>query len=66
MNKIVPPGYAVAPAEIRRLTEELRKARAKELEGAPERDRARIEKEIAKEVSRLLKPRCKHPFGALW
>ena len=52
MNRIVPPGYAVPQKEILRLTEELRQARAGELAKASEKDRARIEKEISREVQR--------------
>jgi hypothetical protein len=52
MKQIVPPGYAVPQKEIQRLTEELRQARAGELAQASEKDRARIEKEISREVRR--------------
>jgi len=44
MKPIVPSGYAVPKHEIERLTEELRQARASELAGASDQDRARIEK----------------------
>jgi len=52
MRPIVPSGYAVPQKEIQRLTEELRQARAGELAQASEKDRARIEKEISREVRR--------------
>jgi len=52
MKQIVPLGYAVPKKEIERLTEELRQARAGELATASEKDRARIEKEISREVRR--------------
>ena len=52
MKQIVPPGYAVPKKDIQRLTEELRQARAGELATASEKDRARIEKEISREVRR--------------
>ena len=52
MRPIVPPGYAVPKQEIERLTGELRQARAGELARASEKDRARIEKEISREVRR--------------
>jgi hypothetical protein len=54
MKQIVPPGYAVPQKEIQRLTEELRQARAGELAAASEKDRARIEKEITREVRRKI------------
>ena len=58
MKPIVPPGYAVPQQEIQRLTEELRRTRAGELANASEKDRARIEKEISREVRiKLTKPR---------
>jgi hypothetical protein len=50
MSKIVPTGYAVPQKEIQRLTEELRQARAAELAGASEKDRARIAKEISRQA----------------
>jgi hypothetical protein len=52
MKQIVPPGYAVPQKEIQRLTQELRQSRAGELAQASEKDRARIEKEISREVRR--------------
>jgi hypothetical protein len=52
MRQIVPPGYAVPQKEIQRLTDELRQARAGELAAASGKDRARIEKEITREVRR--------------
>ena len=52
MRPIVPPGYAVPQKEMQRLTEELRQARAGELAKASAKDRARIEKEISREVRR--------------
>jgi hypothetical protein len=55
MKQIVPPGYAVPKVEIDRLTNALREARAVELAGASERDRARIEKEIRRQVQRKIK-----------
>jgi len=54
MRPIVPPGYAVPKQEIERLTGELRHARAGELAKASEKDRARIEKEISREVRRKI------------
>jgi len=54
MKQIVPAGYAVAKQDIQRLTEELRQARAGELATASEKDRARIEKEINREVQRKI------------
>ena len=54
MRPIVPPGYAVPKQEIERLTGELRQARAGELARASEKDRARIEKEINREVQRKI------------
>jgi F0F1-type ATP synthase epsilon subunit len=54
MKQIVPPGYAIPKAEIDRLTEELRKARAEELACGSEKDRARIEMEIRRAVRRKL------------
>jgi hypothetical protein len=63
MKSIVPPGYAVPQQEIQRLTEQLRQARAGELAGASEEVRARIEKEISREVrKKLTKP---HGLGAV-
>jgi hypothetical protein len=59
MRQIVPAGYAVPQKEILRLTEELRQARAVELAQASEKDRARIEKEISREVRR----RSTRPHG---
>jgi hypothetical protein len=52
MKAIVPPGYAVPKKEIARLTEELRQTRSAELARADDKGRARIEKEIAREVQR--------------
>ena len=52
MRQIVPAGYAVPQKEIQRLTEELRQTRAGELATASEKGRARIEKEISREVRR--------------
>jgi hypothetical protein len=52
MKAIVPPGYAVPKKEIERLTAELRQARAAELAKADDKRRARIEKEISREVQR--------------
>jgi len=54
MKQIVPPGYAVPQKEIQRLTQELRQSRAGELAQASEKDRARIEKEINREVQRKI------------
>jgi len=54
MKPIVPSGYAVPKHEIERLTEELRQARASELAGASDQDRARIEKQIKLEVRRKI------------
>jgi len=54
MKQIVPPGYAVPKQDIQRLTEELRQTRAGELATASEKDRARIEKEISREVRRRI------------
>ena len=52
MKAIVPAGYAVPKKEIERLTAELRESRAPDLAKANEKQRARIEKEIAREVRR--------------
>jgi hypothetical protein len=54
MKQIVPPGYAVPKQDIQRLTEELRQTRAGELATASEKGRARIEKEISREVRRKI------------
>jgi hypothetical protein len=64
MKPIVPLGYAVPKHEIERLTEEARQARAAELAGASEQDRARIEKQIKREVSRKLRSRI--GWSGLW
>jgi hypothetical protein len=64
MSQIVPTGYAVPKKEIQRLTEELRQTRAGELAGASEKDRARIEKEISREV-RLKLTKGRHLDGRI-
>jgi hypothetical protein len=69
MRQIVPSGYAVPKAEIQRLTEELRQARAGELAKASDKDRARIEKEISREVKRkitAIHPPHHSDSGILW
>lgn len=55
MNQIVPRGYAIPKVDIKRLTEELRASRSQELANASERDRARIEKEIERDVQSKIK-----------
>jgi hypothetical protein len=52
MNQIVPRGYAIPKADIKRLTEA---SRSQELATASERDRARIEKEIERDVQSKIK-----------
>jgi DNA-binding transcriptional MerR regulator len=61
MKDIVPSGYAVPREEIKRLMDELRQSRAAELASATEHDRARIDKEIRREVERKIHKL--HPRG---
>jgi BMFP domain-containing protein YqiC len=56
MRQIVEHGYAIPKAEIDRLTQELRKARADELANASPERRKEIEKEIHRAVQQKLKP----------
>jgi hypothetical protein len=68
MNSIMPPGHERA-ARQKRLENELRQARAGELAGADEGQRARIEKEIRAELNRCLRKEfaCHLPHGqVLW
>ena len=53
MRSIMPPGYSHG-AKRKRLENELRQAKAAELAGADQKQRARIEKEIRAEVDRQL------------
>jgi hypothetical protein len=53
MKRIMPHGYSIEPTR-RRMTAELRKARAGDLATASETDRARIEEEIQREVRQKL------------
>ena len=66
MKSVVPHGYAIPQEHIKRLTEELRTARAIELAAASEQERARIEEEIKKEVQRKLRPHGPSWFGGCW
>jgi hypothetical protein len=65
MQPIVPPGYAVPPQERQRLIEEQRQARAPELAKASEKDRARLEKEIVRDVDRKISKGSRWDWG-LW
>lgn len=56
MKPIVPHGYAVPLEDLKRLTEELRAARAAELANASAQERIRIEEKIKKEVRKKFKP----------
>jgi hypothetical protein len=53
MRSIMPPGYSHG-IKRRRLENQLRQARAGELAGADQKQRARIESEIRAEVNRRL------------
>jgi hypothetical protein len=64
MREIVPPGYAISPQELKRITDELRQARAAELTAASEQDRARIEKEISEQARRKIEKPCGR--GRFW
>jgi hypothetical protein len=63
MKHVVPHGYAIPQAQIKRVTEELRAARAAELAAASAPERARIEAEIKKEVRKKLDPRRTFELG---
>jgi hypothetical protein len=66
MKQVVPHGYAIPQEHIKRLTDELRTARAVELAAASEQERTRIEEEIKKEVQKKLKGRRAFWPGGCW